>query len=126
MLLKYKDNIEFTATWAYGDKGYPYKYFPQNPYKEFKDMWPENEEEELALNLNYFWDIFLKEIKGPKFDNEGWKLWVYQNELTVKTNFIPFKDYIIKLQPGKHWDSKNRKWVNQKAIYYNKNKYYDT
>lgn len=88
ILLKYKDKIEFSPSWNYGKKGIKYHSFEKDkePLKGFEDLYPENEEEELALNLNYFYSLFEEDIVGQKSG---------QNEITIEADVVPINDYLI-------------------------------
>ena len=90
ILLKYKNNIEFSPSWNYGKKGVKYKIFkkgkkPLKEFEEFPELQPVNEEEELALNLIYFHLLFE--------DTKSYHL--YQNEITIKADIVPINDYLI-------------------------------
>ena len=88
ILLPYKDKIEFSPSWNYGKKGRKYHSFNKNkkPPKGFEDLFPENEEEELALNLNYFYSLYEEDVIGQKSG---------QNEITIKTDVVHINDYLI-------------------------------
>jgi len=87
ILLPYKDKIEFSPSWNYGKKGRKYHSFTKGkkPLKGFEDLFPKNEEEELALNLNYFYSLYEEDVIGQKSG---------QNEITIKTDVVHINDYL--------------------------------
>jgi hypothetical protein len=79
--------ITFNPNWNYGKTSFPYHSFEtlKKPIKGFEDIWPENKEEEIALNLNYFYSLFKEDIVGQKS---------FQNEIMIETDILPINDYL--------------------------------
>ena len=99
MILAYRDKVGFWPSANFGLNNIPYKRFPKTPLKEFEDLWPKNDEEELALNLHNFWSMVEKKNIGD-------------NELLFEVDFVSINDYIIKIDSNpiehnpdvKKWD----------------------
>jgi len=85
------DSIKFSPNWNYGKDGISYHSFEalKKPIKGFEDLWPENKEEELALNLNYFYSIFKEDIVGQKS---------FQNEIMIETETLPINEYLLDIK----------------------------
>lgn len=64
MILPYRDKVNFPVGEGFGADGNPYKRFPKTPLKGFEDLWPKNDEEELALNLNHYWEMSVEEYNN--------------------------------------------------------------
>ena len=101
MILNYRDKVSFWPEANFGLNGIPYKRFPKTSLKGFEDLWPKNDEEELALNLHNFWSMVEK------------KKCFGDNELLFEVDFISINDYILKVEsnPIEH-NPDAKKWNN--------------
>lgn len=111
MLLNYKENIFFPLGDGNCNHDNQYKSFTGAPEKEFENLWPKNEEEELALNLHNYWSLFQEWWHNSLAKEDGFNEGIPTNELIVKTDFIPIKDYLIKVDPGLKWDANTKRWI---------------
>ena len=111
MLLDYRDNIFFPTKEKTKIENNPYKRFTGAVQKEFENIWPKNEEEELALNLHNYWSLFQEWWHNSLAKEDGFNEGIPTNELIVKTDFIPIKDYLIKVDPGLKWDANTKRWI---------------
>ena len=113
MILNYRDKVNFPVGQGFGADDHPYKRFLQestDDYEEFKDLWPKNDEEELALNLHNWWNMFeewLVKEDAMEFP---------QNELLFETDFIPLTDYLLKVEPGRIYNKKTHRFNKIPAI----------
>jgi hypothetical protein len=107
MLLNYKDNISFPVN----KNNNQYKRFLGESDEGFKDLWPHNETEELALNLHHYWSLFQEWWYSSLSKDDSFNQGIPTNELMIKTDFIPIKDYMIKFDPGLKWDANTKRWI---------------
>ena len=110
MILDYRDKVNFPVGQGFGADDHPYKRFPQEPIEKFKDLWPKNDEEELALNLHNWWNMFEEWLfKEDAMDFP-------QNELLFETDFIPLTNYLLKVEPGRIKNKKTHRFNKIPAI----------
>jgi hypothetical protein len=110
MILNYKDSIFFPIN----KNDNQYKRFlkePNDEFETFKDLWPRNETEELSLNLHHYWSLFQEWWYTSLAKDDSFNQGIPTNELMVKTDFIPIKDYMIKVDPGLKWNVKSKQWM---------------
>ena len=109
MILNYRDKVSFWPSANFGLNGIPYKRFPKTPLKGFKDLWPKNDEEELALNLHNFWSMVEKK-KG-----------FGDNELLFEVDFVSIQNYILKVEPNViEYNPDTKKWTKPSTIIFRK------
>lgn len=98
MLLDYRDKVNFPFEEGFGGDSHPYKRFPKKPIKGFEGLWPENDDEELALNLHHFYNMSMEHYNRPR-DNEITDKGPLTNELVIETDFIPIEKYLLEVHP---------------------------
>lgn len=108
MLLDYRDKVNFPFEEGFGGDSHPYKRFPKKPIKGFEGLWPENDEEELALNLHHFYNMSVEHYNRQEdlsyYDDKGKKIGEIDkgpltNELVIETDFIPIEKYLLEVHP---------------------------